>query len=449
VGVADTATVAPGSAVVIDVLANDSDPEDGPIRVDGMTQPGQGGVVMGPNGTILYIAGIDIEGTDTFTYWVADNAGNFTQTDVSVALNGPPTQKGAAALNIFVPRPERSRQIEHVPEPRLTGARTKKETAKAVPFEQVAKRKAHSALPAPVVPKKSEARIIAVNAPLSQAHGGRLEASSLDANIVFVGHSLVNHDLPAILRGFMKQNGGRGSIKEHIINGAPLWWNWENAADAEPEGFGVNAREELALGGTDVLVMTEGVPIIPNPRGIEAAANFFNLAVSSKPDARVFLYETWHDLQSGAPGYDVDYDPEDHIPWRERIDHALPYWLTIVDAVNAQKAPHASHMELIPAGQVMGRMYDEIEAGNAPGLTDIGDLFIDGIHLNPLGLYLVALVHYTTIYGKAPELIALRQYDQWGRPYTMVPTREQALFMKRIVWEEVTKIYDLDPDGAP
>jgi Ca2+-binding RTX toxin-like protein len=87
VGVADTATVAPGSAVVIDVLANDSDPEGGPIRVDGMTQPGQGGVVMGPNGTILYIAGIDTEGTDTFTYWVADNAGNFTQTDVSVTID--------------------------------------------------------------------------------------------------------------------------------------------------------------------------------------------------------------------------------------------------------------------------------------------------------------------------------------------------------------------------
>ncbi|QFT92010.1 Bifunctional hemolysin/adenylate cyclase precursor [Roseovarius sp. THAF9] len=83
----DTATVAPGQAVLIDVLANDNDPEGDAIRIDGMTQPDQGGAQMGPDGTILFFGGLNSEGTETFTYWVTDNAGNYTPAEVTVTID--------------------------------------------------------------------------------------------------------------------------------------------------------------------------------------------------------------------------------------------------------------------------------------------------------------------------------------------------------------------------
>ncbi|MDU9002226.1 hypothetical protein [Sedimentitalea todarodis] len=258
--------------------------------------------------------------------------------------------------------------------------------------------------------------------------------NSLDSNILFVGHSLVNHDLPAMLRGFVSQTGGTGSVQEHIINGSPLWWSWENADRAELPGFGVNAREELPQGQTDVLILTEGVPHPSFAEAVEGASNFYNLAISANPDTQVYMYETWHDLRSGTPGFDVEYDPEDDIPWRERIDHALPQWQAIVDAVNDQRAPDAPEMLLIPVGQVMGRLYDEIAAGNVPGISDIRELFIDDIHLNDLGLYLVAIVQYTTVFGQRPDDVELQQYGQWGEAFD-APSAELAAFMKDIAWD--------------
>ncbi|MEY8828317.1 hypothetical protein AB9K34_07860 [Sedimentitalea sp. XS_ASV28] len=260
--------------------------------------------------------------------------------------------------------------------------------------------------------------------------------NSLDSNILFVGHSLVNHDMPAILRAFMSQTGGNGTVQEHIINGSPLWWSWQNANRAELAGFGVNAKQELRLGQTDVLILTEGVPNPSFAEAVEGASNFYNLAISSNPNTKVYMYETWHDLRTGTEGFDVDYDPEDDIPWRERIDHALPQWQAIVDAVNDQRAPGAPEMQLIPVGQVMGRLYDEIAEGNVPGITDIRQLFVDDIHMNDIGNYLVAIVQYTTVFGRRPDDVALQQYGQWGEAFD-APSAALASFMKDIAWDEV------------
>ena len=264
--------------------------------------------------------------------------------------------------------------------------------------------------------------------------------NSLDANVLFVGHSLVNNRMPAMLRGFIEQTGGAGSVHAHIIIGSPLWWSWKNASKAEQGGFGVNAREHLPQGQTDVLVLTEGVPHPTRPEAIEGASNFYNLAIDAKPDTQVYMYETWHDLRSGTAGYDVDYDPEDHIPWRERLDHASSQWREIVDAVNAQRASGAPEMKLVPAGRVMARMHDEIEKGNSPGLDDIRDLFKDDIHLTDTGNYMIAIVHYMTIFGRIPDDVALQQYNQWGEAFDP-PSAELAAFMKDIAWDEVTSLY--------
>jgi hypothetical protein len=74
----DTAFTSAGEAVFVDVLANDSDPDGGALRVDGIDHPDHGEVHEQEDGTLLYVPDPGFSGTDSLTYWAADEEGNFT-----------------------------------------------------------------------------------------------------------------------------------------------------------------------------------------------------------------------------------------------------------------------------------------------------------------------------------------------------------------------------------
>ena len=77
----DTATTIQGQPVVIDILANDRD-EDGTIAVNSIliqNQPHHGLAITRPDGTVSYISGTGFVGTDSFTYVVQDNDGQFSE----------------------------------------------------------------------------------------------------------------------------------------------------------------------------------------------------------------------------------------------------------------------------------------------------------------------------------------------------------------------------------
>lgn len=258
---------------------------------------------------------------------------------------------------------------------------------------------------------------------------------SLAAAVLYVGHSLVNHDLPAMLEGLVASQRGGGTVEEQIINGAPLRWNWEHSAEGEA---GIDARAILARGETDVFVMTEGVPLrvlIDYKETQDYALRWYDAAVDANPQIRVYMYESWEDITSG-PGADIEYDPDDQIPWRKRIDQELALWETAVDHVNDNNDPGDPDMLMIPAGQAMGRMYDAIGRGEVPGVTRLSDLYQDNIHLNDLGHYFVALVHYATIYGRSPEGLPRALKNQWGEEYDR-PSPALAAKMQAIAWDVV------------
>ncbi len=86
---ADRANTTVDTPLLINVLANDRDPEGGAIRVDGLLQPEHGRVLQSEDGrAVLYIPDLDFSGTDTFQYWVGDVSGNFTKGTVTVTVEG-------------------------------------------------------------------------------------------------------------------------------------------------------------------------------------------------------------------------------------------------------------------------------------------------------------------------------------------------------------------------
>ncbi|MGI8791925.1 MAG: Ig-like domain-containing protein [Acidimicrobiales bacterium] len=70
----DAKSTPKNTAVVVDVLANDSDPDGDAISVVSASAPTNGGsVVVNANGTITYTPATEFVGTDGFTYTITDN----------------------------------------------------------------------------------------------------------------------------------------------------------------------------------------------------------------------------------------------------------------------------------------------------------------------------------------------------------------------------------------
>jgi len=70
--------------IVIDVLANDSDPDSGTLEVDGFTNPLNGDISLQEDGTLLYEPHQYATGVDSFDYWAADDDGVLSKSTVYV-----------------------------------------------------------------------------------------------------------------------------------------------------------------------------------------------------------------------------------------------------------------------------------------------------------------------------------------------------------------------------
>jgi large repetitive protein len=73
------------------LLANDSDPEGGPLTVVGNTNPANGSVFVRPDGTFAYIPNPGFTGNDSFTYTASDGNGGTSTATVAVRVNAPPS----------------------------------------------------------------------------------------------------------------------------------------------------------------------------------------------------------------------------------------------------------------------------------------------------------------------------------------------------------------------
>ena len=82
----DLANVIQGRAAVIDVLANDFDPDGGPLTLLGHTDTAKGVLTDLGNGRFSYLADEDATGTDSFSYTIQDASGATATATVTVNI---------------------------------------------------------------------------------------------------------------------------------------------------------------------------------------------------------------------------------------------------------------------------------------------------------------------------------------------------------------------------
>ena len=221
--------------------------------------------------------------------------------------------------------------------------------------------------------------------------------------VFHLGHSLVNRDMPAMLA----QLAGDGHRYDSQLGwGTTLKAHW---GDDTITGFAEEndhprfrpAHDAIASGSYDAVILTEMVEIRAALRWFDSPeylARWAEKALAARTDVRLYLYETWHPLD----------DPEG---WLTRIDRDHDrYWLRQVLGPALLRLPKDTRVHLIPAGQVLAAFVREVEGrGGLGNVRDRSDLFaraedgaLDMIHLNDLGNYLVALVHFAALYHASP-----------------------------------------------
>ena len=245
--------------------------------------------------------------------------------------------------------------------------------------------------------------------------------------LVMIGHSLIGPDNPRMLQQLLAAGQDNRPVVEYqVINGAPLRYNWEHADKAQ----GINARERLAKGPVDAVIVTEAIPLANHLRWSDtegSVENFYTLAAQSNPYVTLYLQEGWHSLLSGT-GAEVPFDNGGDVAWRERLDNDLPRWQGVVDKV---RATTGGDIRLLPTGQALGRLADAIQTGTVPGLQDIRDVFSDDIHPNDIGFYYLALVQYAVLTGNSPEGLPRVLKTEWGTAYK-APSAELAQRLQEI-----------------
>jgi hypothetical protein len=100
VAVDDDVTTDEDVAIVIEVLANDSDPDGDPLAVNA-DAPAHGSVVVNLDHSVTYTPNPDFSGSDAFTYSIDDGDGNTAQALVSVevlAVDDPPILDAPASV---------------------------------------------------------------------------------------------------------------------------------------------------------------------------------------------------------------------------------------------------------------------------------------------------------------------------------------------------------------
>jgi hypothetical protein len=257
--------------------------------------------------------------------------------------------------------------------------------------------------------------------------------------VFHLGHSLVGRDMPAMLAQLANHDHA-----SQLGWGTPLRAHWE--PDEVIQGFDVenahphfrDAKEALASGEFDAFVLTEMVEI-------EAAIDYFDApvylekwvsaALRGNPDIRVFLYETWHELD----------DPQG---WLTRLDTDPDrYWEGVLLAKAMAATPDTPPIYVIPAGRVMAELVRRVEGTEGVDvMASREDLFarldtgeIDPIHINDLGAYLVALTHYAVLYQRSPVGLPARLSRADGTPAD-APGPELADLMQQTVWDVVSEL---------
>ena len=251
--------------------------------------------------------------------------------------------------------------------------------------------------------------------------------------VYHLGHSLVGRDMPAMLaqmagHEYASQLGWGASLKGHWTGEIPGFAE-ENAHDRfRPAPEAVDSGDYPVVVLTEMVELGDAIAYFDSP---EYLARWAQRIRAANPGARIYLYETWHNLDDPR-GFLTRIDEDRTALWEGRLLR------------EAKAQPGVGTIHVIPGGQIMAAAVRAIEAGDVPGLTNRADLFglnpdgtPDIIHFNAIGAYLMALGHHAVIYHRSAVSLPADLSSADGTAVTPI-SAQTAEALQKIVWDVVT-----------
>ena len=256
------------------------------------------------------------------------------------------------------------------------------------------------------------------------------EPTPLGDPVIHSGHSLVDIYMnvggwPGLISRFLEayQAGLGVTHKRSVIPGSSMEWRWQNPSSINPP-YDDDARTNIA--NYKVLLITENNSLINSQDAHQWFLTWCQHAWANGDGgngAETILYACWRGRDDVGVG--------SWTAWRGFLDSDDAGWQAKADLANANVPTGQKPVFIMPGHQIWARIYDDIQAGLVPGVSNIQDLFSDGVHPNVLGAWPIMLAQVLMIHHLDIREIDIRDVGQTPT----VPTVAQHEYFRNVVWE--------------
>ena len=268
------------------------------------------------------------------------------------------------------------------------------------------------------------------------------------------GHSLTAHGIFADLEAVAGSKGTPMVWNKQIVNGSPTRIRTRGLDMADPTfsgyrlgenryGSNMNIVAEFlnpqTIGGQryDTLVLTERHDLVNTllwEDTVRYTRHFHDRLRAGNAAANSYLYHSWLAIA----------DKDNPAPWVAYERTAAKAWQCTAARVNVSLAAsgRGDRVTYLPAGLALADLVEQAVRGTVAGVSVgnagqvIDSLFVDSLHLSPLGEYYLSLVTYASVYRRSPV-------GSWA-PSNV--TAVQAAALQNLAWQSVSNYYNTASD---
>jgi hypothetical protein len=239
----------------------------------------------------------------------------------------------------------------------------------------------------------------------------------------FSGHSLLDNPLPNWVEAMATSRGESLGWQQQIVLGSPIRVRTRGEDPGAREHSGYRLGRSRAGGPIDVLreleqplqlapgekydrlVITERPDLLGAMQWegtLEYLRDYHERVVQQNPGASTLLYQVWPDI-----------DRADPMQWVRYVEKELFAWECLAARANEplEAAGRRDRVHVVPGGLALGALVTRALAGDLPGVEGtvaqkLDAIFVDDLHLTPMGVYLIAAVHYGALFDHAPASAA-------------------------------------------
>ena len=275
-------------------------------------------------------------------------------------------------------------------------------------------------------------------------------ASGAKLRVYHIGNSVTDTIHYGSLKQMADSKGDSYVFGRHMIPGAPLQHIWQHPE----QGF-----KEKPFGGYDTALRDyewDVITLQPFDRQLESsdgfgdltmAKNFINLALPKSPDAQFYIYQRWPkrkevDKKNPSAGYaPFDYEALWNRKYTRKWDGSYEtrdYFEKLTLALREAYPDMKKPVLMVPVGDVLLELDKRAKAGKVPGLGGVEELYVDSVHFNNVGAFVVGTTFYATMFKKDPTGADSRAYGPGKKQKLDRPIEpDLATAVQETVWDVV------------